>query len=58
MKDRIDILIKNAMLKHGSDIKPCPQFDSFYESITIFDDSIILWYNDSDDSTHIIMESK
>ena len=58
MNERIENLIKLAKVKHGDDITPCPQFDSFYESVTIDNDKLILWYNCPMNSTHIVIEHK
>ena len=51
-------LIADAIEKHGINIKPAGQFAHFRDSLTDNNVISILWYNDLDDSTHIVKRIK
>jgi hypothetical protein len=47
-------MIEEAIQRHG-DIKPCGIKETLDDCFTIQLDMILFWYNDSQDSTHIII---
>ena len=56
MEQRIDKLILEAINVHGEDITPCNGKATLYESITMLEDTLLLWFNDNSGSTRIISE--
>ena len=56
MKQRTDKLITEAYRIHGEDIEPCHGKETLHDCVTIFDDTLHLWFNDKTGITRIITE--